>query len=39
MNKRQRKTGDDCRDSPEHFKDIPEADLFQLRVNTLRRYK
>ncbi|KAB0355067.1 hypothetical protein FD755_022526 [Muntiacus reevesi] len=39
MNKRQRKTSDDGRDSPEHDTDIPEADLFQLQVNTLRRYK
>ncbi|KAJ1068716.1 hypothetical protein K5549_011669 [Capra hircus] len=39
QNKRQRKTRDDGGDSPEHDTDIPEADLFQLQVNTLRRYK
>ncbi|KAM8957427.1 histone deacetylase complex subunit SAP30L isoform X1 [Vulpes vulpes] len=38
-NKRKRKTSDDGGDSPEHDTDIPEVDLFQLQVNTLRRYK
>ncbi|OCT86313.1 hypothetical protein XELAEV_18020006mg [Xenopus laevis] len=38
-NKRKRKTSDDGGDSPEHETDIPEVDLFQLQVNTLRRYK
>lgn len=38
-NKRKRKTSDDGGDSPEHDADIPEVDLFQLQVNTLRRYK
>uniref|UniRef100_K7F7Q9 SAP30 like n=1 Tax=Pelodiscus sinensis TaxID=13735 RepID=K7F7Q9_PELSI len=38
-NKRKRKTSDDGGDSPEHEMDVPEVDLFQLQVNTLRRYK
>uniref|UniRef100_A0A8C3QCN4 SAP30 like n=2 Tax=Passeriformes TaxID=9126 RepID=A0A8C3QCN4_GEOPR len=38
-NKRKRKTSDDGGDSPEHDTDVPEVDLFQLQVNTLRRYK
>ncbi|XP_042306944.1 histone deacetylase complex subunit SAP30L isoform X2 [Sceloporus undulatus] len=38
-NKRKRKTSDDGGDSPEHDIDVPEVDLFQLQVNTLRRYK
>uniref|UniRef100_A0A8C4P3C3 SAP30 like n=1 Tax=Dromaius novaehollandiae TaxID=8790 RepID=A0A8C4P3C3_DRONO len=38
-NKRKRKTSDDGGDSPEHETDVPEVDLFQLQVNTLRRYK
>nr|XP_048293520.1 histone deacetylase complex subunit SAP30L [Myodes glareolus] len=38
-NKRKRKTSDDGGDSPEHDADTPEVDLFQLQVNTLRRYK
>ncbi|XP_020834022.1 histone deacetylase complex subunit SAP30L [Phascolarctos cinereus] len=38
-NKRKRKTSDDGGDSPEHETDIPEVDLYQLQVNTLRRYK
>lgn len=38
-NKRKRKTSDDGGDSPEHEADVPEVDLFQLQVNTLRRYK
>ncbi|MEE6478317.1 hypothetical protein FKM82_011815, partial [Ascaphus truei] len=38
-NKRKRKTSDDGADSPEHETDVPEVDLFQLQVNTLRRYK
>uniref|UniRef100_A0A2I3GW95 Histone deacetylase complex subunit SAP30L n=1 Tax=Nomascus leucogenys TaxID=61853 RepID=A0A2I3GW95_NOMLE len=42
-NKRKRKTSDDGGDSPEHDTDIPESllevDLFQLQMNTLRRYK
>ncbi|KAG5197086.1 hypothetical protein JEQ12_010540 [Ovis aries] len=37
QNKRQRKTRDDGGDSPEHDTDIPEVDLFQLQVNTLRQ--
>ncbi|TRY64537.1 hypothetical protein DNTS_022658 [Danionella cerebrum] len=36
-NKRKRKTSDE--DSPEHELEAPEVDLFQLQVNTLRRYK
>ncbi|XP_063314236.1 histone deacetylase complex subunit SAP30 [Pelobates fuscus] len=39
-NKRKRKgSDDDGGDSPIHDTDIPEVDLFQLQVNTLRRYK
>ncbi|XP_053315674.1 histone deacetylase complex subunit SAP30 [Spea bombifrons] len=39
-NKRKRKgSEDDGDDSPIHDADIPEVDLFQLQVNTLRRYK
>ncbi|KAM8939882.1 histone deacetylase complex subunit SAP30 [Pelodytes ibericus] len=39
-NKRKRKgSDDDGGDSPLHDTDIPEVDLFQLQVNTLRRYK
>ncbi|XP_049632055.1 histone deacetylase complex subunit SAP30L [Suncus etruscus] len=38
-NKRKRKTSDDGGDSPEQDVDVPEVDLFQLQVNTLRRYK
>uniref|UniRef100_H3A668 Sin3A associated protein 30 n=1 Tax=Latimeria chalumnae TaxID=7897 RepID=H3A668_LATCH len=39
-NKKKRKgTDDDGGGSPEHDFDSPEVDLFQLQVNTLRRYK
>uniref|UniRef100_UPI00358E1BBC histone deacetylase complex subunit SAP30L-like n=1 Tax=Myxine glutinosa TaxID=7769 RepID=UPI00358E1BBC len=39
-NKRKRKGSDDeGGDSPEHDAETPEVDLFQLQVNTLRRYK
>ncbi|KAG9351936.1 hypothetical protein JZ751_023187 [Albula glossodonta] len=38
-NKRKRKTSDDGGESPDHDVEIPEVDLFQLQVNTLRRYK
>ncbi|XP_043917656.1 histone deacetylase complex subunit SAP30 [Protopterus annectens] len=39
-NKRKKKgSDDDAVDSPEHDADSPEVDLFQLQVNTLRRYK
>uniref|UniRef100_A0AAQ4R778 SAP30 like n=1 Tax=Gasterosteus aculeatus aculeatus TaxID=481459 RepID=A0AAQ4R778_GASAC len=38
-NKRKRKTSDDGGDSPDHDVEVPEVDLFQLQVNTLRRYK
>ncbi|XP_026881909.1 histone deacetylase complex subunit SAP30L isoform X1 [Electrophorus electricus] len=38
-NKRKRKTSDDGGESPDHDVEVPEVDLFQLQVNTLRRYK
>ncbi|XP_072450664.1 histone deacetylase complex subunit SAP30L isoform X3 [Chiloscyllium punctatum] len=39
-NKRKRKgSDDDGGDSPDHDAESPEVDLFQLQVNTLRRYK
>ncbi|MGH0137802.1 UNVERIFIED_CONTAM: hypothetical protein FKN15_034899 [Acipenser sinensis] len=38
-NKRKRKTSDDGGESPDHDAEVPEVDLFQLQVNTLRRYK
>ncbi|KAE8629897.1 hypothetical protein XENTR_v10000632 [Xenopus tropicalis] len=39
-NRRKRKgSDDDGGDSPVHDADTPEVDLFQLQVNTLRRYK
>lgn len=38
-NKRKRRESDDGSGSPDHEYDIPEMDLFQLPVNTLRRYK
>ncbi|KAM9330424.1 histone deacetylase complex subunit SAP30 [Gastrophryne carolinensis] len=39
-NRRKRKgSDDDDGDSPVHDADTPEVDLFQLQVNTLRRYK
>ncbi|XP_032812516.1 histone deacetylase complex subunit SAP30 isoform X1 [Petromyzon marinus] len=39
-NKRKRKGSDDeGGDSPDHDLESPEVDLFQLQVNTLRRYK
>ncbi|KAK1175896.1 histone deacetylase complex subunit SAP30-like [Acipenser oxyrinchus oxyrinchus] len=40
-NKRRRKGSDDDDggDSPDHDTHFPEVDLFQLQVNTLRRYK
>ncbi|XP_075053772.1 histone deacetylase complex subunit SAP30 [Mixophyes fleayi] len=39
-NRRKRKASDDDEgDSPVHDADTPEVDLFQLQVNTLRRYK
>ncbi|XP_069797308.1 histone deacetylase complex subunit SAP30L isoform X3 [Narcine bancroftii] len=39
-NKRKRKGSDDeGGDSPDHEAESPEVDLFQLQVNTLRRYK
>ncbi|KAM4054128.1 histone deacetylase complex subunit SAP30 isoform 1-T1 [Anomaloglossus baeobatrachus] len=39
-NRRKRKgSDDDDADSPVHDTDTPEVDLFQLQVNTLRRYK
>ncbi|KAM3938496.1 histone deacetylase complex subunit SAP30 [Leptodactylus fuscus] len=39
-NRRKRKgSDDDDADSPVHDADTPEVDLFQLQVNTLRRYK
>uniref|UniRef100_A0A8C9RN39 SAP30 like n=1 Tax=Scleropages formosus TaxID=113540 RepID=A0A8C9RN39_SCLFO len=38
-NKRKRKTSDDGGESPDHDIEVPEVDLFQLQVNTLRRYK
>ncbi|XP_063776710.1 histone deacetylase complex subunit SAP30 [Pseudophryne corroboree] len=39
-NRRKRKGSDDDEgDSPVHDADTPEVDLFQLQVNTLRRYK
>uniref|UniRef100_A0A8C9W3B7 SAP30 like n=1 Tax=Scleropages formosus TaxID=113540 RepID=A0A8C9W3B7_SCLFO len=38
-NKRKRKASDDGGESPDHDVEIPEVDLFQLQVNTLRRYK
>uniref|UniRef100_A0A8C1LKP7 SAP30 like n=1 Tax=Cyprinus carpio TaxID=7962 RepID=A0A8C1LKP7_CYPCA len=34
-----RKTSDDGGESPDHDVEVPEVDLFQLQVNTLRRYK
>ncbi|XP_062991506.1 histone deacetylase complex subunit SAP30 [Elgaria multicarinata webbii] len=38
-NRRKRKGSDDDGDSPVQDVDTPEVDLFQLQVNTLRRYK
>ncbi|KAJ8282750.1 hypothetical protein COCON_G00052690 [Conger conger] len=38
-NKRKRKASDDGGDSPDRDVEVPEVDLFQLQVNTLRRYK
>ncbi|XP_070613552.1 histone deacetylase complex subunit SAP30 [Erythrolamprus reginae] len=38
-NRRKRKGSDDDGDSPVQDIDTPEVDLFQLQVNTLRRYK
>ncbi|CAI5784085.1 histone deacetylase complex subunit SAP30 [Lacerta agilis] len=38
-NRRKRKGSDDDGDSPVQDVDAPEVDLFQLQVNTLRRYK
>ncbi|XP_014670849.1 PREDICTED: histone deacetylase complex subunit SAP30L-like [Priapulus caudatus] len=37
--KRKRRDSDDGSGSPDHENDLPEIDLFQLPVNTLRRYK
>uniref|UniRef100_A0A8C6YZK4 Sin3A associated protein 30 n=1 Tax=Nothoprocta perdicaria TaxID=30464 RepID=A0A8C6YZK4_NOTPE len=38
-NRRKRKGSDDDGDSPVQDMDAPEVDLYQLQVNTLRRYK
>ncbi|XP_010568363.1 PREDICTED: histone deacetylase complex subunit SAP30 [Haliaeetus leucocephalus] len=38
-NRRKRKGSDDDGDSPVQDIDTPEVDLYQLQVNTLRRYK
>ncbi|XP_009880327.1 PREDICTED: histone deacetylase complex subunit SAP30 [Charadrius vociferus] len=38
-NRRKRKGSDDDGDSPVQDVDAPEVDLYQLQVNTLRRYK
>ncbi|RLW09321.1 hypothetical protein DV515_00002712 [Chloebia gouldiae] len=38
-NRRKRKGSDDDGDSPVQDIDAPEVDLYQLQVNTLRRYK